>query len=184
MNTFRIYIILKEGIFIKSILIIQPFISLTRKVGQDMGKKKGQGNHQLQASSSTTTVWRATDGGRGVSARGKGFETAFADGSDGRFESLPAGYATSRYAVLTKESSRNDADLGNLDDEDAYDSGSDDPIQEEQSSVAIRKRSISVRLCMWEFGQNDPKRDSGVKLRRMGFADSLKLGQSFPGVDN
>ena len=37
-------------------------------------------------------------------------------------------------------------------------------------------------LWMWEFGQNDPKRDSGSKLQRLGLAKVLKLGKSFPGV--
>lgn len=41
---------------------------------------------------------------------------------------------------------------------------------------------ISVGLYMWEFGQNDPKRDSGSKLRRLGYAKQLKIGQSFQGV--
>ena len=35
---------------------------------------------------------------------------------------------------------------------------------------------------MWEFNQNDPKRDSGSKLCRLGFARCLKVGQSFGGV--
>lgn len=41
---------------------------------------------------------------------------------------------------------------------------------------------MSVKVCMWEFGQNDPKRDSGSKLRRLGYAGQLRIGQSFPGV--
>jgi pre-rRNA-processing protein TSR3 len=41
---------------------------------------------------------------------------------------------------------------------------------------------IKVPLWMWEFGQNDPKRDSGSKLQRLGLAKTLKLGKSFPGV--
>ena len=41
---------------------------------------------------------------------------------------------------------------------------------------------IRVPLWMWEFGQNDPKRDSGSKLQRLGLAKTLKLGKSFPGV--
>jgi pre-rRNA-processing protein TSR3 len=44
------------------------------------------------------------------------------------------------------------------------------------------REMISVGLYMWEFGQNDPKRDSGSKLRRLGYAKQLKIGQSFQGV--
>jgi pre-rRNA-processing protein TSR3 len=29
---------------------------------------------------------------------------------------------------------------------------------------------------MWEFGQNDPKRDSGSKLVRVGLAKTMKVG--------
>ena len=35
---------------------------------------------------------------------------------------------------------------------------------------------------MWEFGQNDPKRDSGSKLVRLGLAGTLKVNQSFGGL--
>ncbi len=38
------------------------------------------------------------------------------------------------------------------------------------------------KVYMWEFGQNDPKRDSGSKLVRLGYANVLKLGSTFPGV--
>lgn len=39
---------------------------------------------------------------------------------------------------------------------------------------------MSVRLGLWEFGQNDAKRDSGSKLVRLGLAQ--KLGRSFNGI--
>ena len=42
--------------------------------------------------------------------------------------------------------------------------------------------SPKVSLAMWEFNQNDPKRDSGSKLCRLGLARCLKVGQSFGGV--
>ena len=35
---------------------------------------------------------------------------------------------------------------------------------------------------MWEFGQNDPKRDSGSKLVRLGLAKTMKVGQSYNGI--
>ena len=41
---------------------------------------------------------------------------------------------------------------------------------------------MSVNLWMWEFGQNDAKRDSGSKLRRLGYSKQLRIGQSFQGV--
>jgi pre-rRNA-processing protein TSR3 len=41
---------------------------------------------------------------------------------------------------------------------------------------------MSVNVAMWEFGQNDPKRDSGSKLRRLGYASQLRIGQGFAGV--
>lgn len=44
------------------------------------------------------------------------------------------------------------------------------------------KKEMGCKVYMWEFGQNDPKRDSGSKLRRLGYAGLLRIGQSFPGV--
>lgn len=41
---------------------------------------------------------------------------------------------------------------------------------------------MSLKLFMWEFGQNDPNRDSGSKLRRLGYAGKLRIGESFPGI--
>ncbi|KAI9010688.1 putative ribosome biogenesis protein C16orf42 [Hyaloraphidium curvatum] len=43
-------------------------------------------------------------------------------------------------------------------------------------------RELSVKVAMWEFGQNDPKRDSGSRLCRLGYASLLRVGQSFAGV--
>lgn len=37
-------------------------------------------------------------------------------------------------------------------------------------------------MYLWEFGQNDSKRDSGSKMVRLGYANQLRVGQSFPGV--
>jgi pre-rRNA-processing protein TSR3 len=54
---------------------------------------------------------------------------------------------------------------------------------DEDGSLSPRRTpKIRVPLWMWEFGQNDPKRDSGSKLQRLGLAKTLKLGKSFPGV--
>lgn len=41
---------------------------------------------------------------------------------------------------------------------------------------------IKVNLYIWEFGQNDPKRDSGSKLFRMKLARQLKIGEKFNGI--
>ena len=43
-------------------------------------------------------------------------------------------------------------------------------------------RKMSVTLAMWEFGQNDAKRDSGSKLCRLGYSVNIRIGASFPGV--
>ena len=41
---------------------------------------------------------------------------------------------------------------------------------------------LSVKLSMFEFNQNDPKRDSGMKLCRLGLARSFKPGAVFKGI--
>ena len=43
-------------------------------------------------------------------------------------------------------------------------------------------KKMNVKLMMWEFGQNDPKRDSGSKLKRLGYAGLLKIGYPFNGI--
>uniref|UniRef100_A0A0D3L184 18S rRNA aminocarboxypropyltransferase n=1 Tax=Emiliania huxleyi (strain CCMP1516) TaxID=280463 RepID=A0A0D3L184_EMIH1 len=37
-------------------------------------------------------------------------------------------------------------------------------------------------MRMWEFNQNDSKRDSGSKLVRLGMAKTLKVGQNYAGI--
>lgn len=41
---------------------------------------------------------------------------------------------------------------------------------------------ISAKLCMFEFGQNDPKMDSGSRLVRCGLASSMKPDANFHGI--
>lgn len=43
----------------------------------------------------------------------------------------------------------------------------------EGRSTESRGQKINIGLYMWEFGQNDPKRDSGSKLKRLGYAKLL-----------
>lgn len=56
-----------------------------------------------------------------------------------------------------------------------------DELEEEESPNHSR-REMQVRVLLWEFGQNDPKRDSGSKLCRLGLAGQLRVGQSFNGI--
>lgn len=43
----------------------------------------------------------------------------------------------------------------------------------ESRSPDDNSHKIDIGLYMWEFGQNDPKRDSGSKLKRLGYAKLL-----------
>ena len=52
----------------------------------------------------------------------------------------------------------------------------------EMLQKSSKTKKLSVRLYMWEFGQNDPKRDSGSKMKRFGYASLLRIGQSFSGI--
>lgn len=65
-------------------------------------------------------------------------------------------------------------------DYDYSDGDGGDDYNENDESNKVDQFNIS--LYMWEFGQNDPKRDSGSKLRRLGYANLLKIGQTFKGV--
>ena len=75
---------------------------------------------------------------------------------------------------------------GNVDDDDDGDGEEEEEeedIDEDIDEDGGKKRpQLTVSVCMWEFGQNDPKRDSGSKLCRLGYASKLRIGQSFPGV--
>ena len=49
---------------------------------------------------------------------------------------------------------------------------------EEENTPGYKEESndcdkMRIGLFMWEFGQNDPKRDSGSKLKRLGYAKLL-----------
>lgn len=44
------------------------------------------------------------------------------------------------------------------------------------------RNGLGVQLAMWEFNQNDAKRDSGSKMARLGLARTLRVGQGFRGV--
>lgn len=67
--------------------------------------------------------------------------------------------------------------------EEASSSGSDsDASSGSDASSASEAAPLAIRVAMWEFGQNDPKRDSGSRLRRLGLASALKIGQGFPGI--
>lgn len=44
------------------------------------------------------------------------------------------------------------------------------------------KKDFPVRLAMWDFGQCDPKRCSGIKLKRLGYIRVLNMRDSFHGL--
>lgn len=69
-----------------------------------------------------------------------------------------------------------------------YDNGDDD--EEDDCDMAPMSQYSShlftAKVFMWEFGQNDPKRDSGSKLCRLGYANAMRIGSgsgsSFSGI--
>jgi hypothetical protein len=66
-------------------------------------------------------------------------------------------------------------------DEYEYEEGGDEGDFEGEI-LNIEREPLEAKICMWEFGQNDPNRDSGTKLRRLGYATQLRIGSSFPGI--
>ena len=67
------------------------------------------------------------------------------------------------------------------DSDDSEDSG-EEGLKARAGYEDYSERELTSKLFMWEFSQNDAKRDSGSKLKRWGYAGQLRLGQSFPGV--
>ncbi len=61
-------------------------------------------------------------------------------------------------------------DINNELNEDVFDFHAKQPI------------SISCTVALWEFGQNDPKRDSGSKMVKWGYAKRLRMKDKFPGI--
>ena len=62
--------------------------------------------------------------------------------------------------------------------------GEEEEYEEEDQETELDESTatLTVPVWMWEFGHNDPKRDSGSKMRRLGYAGLLRVGQSFRGV--
>lgn len=54
--------------------------------------------------------------------------------------------------------------------------------EEDEASSGRAVPLIDITLAMWEFNQNDPKRDSGSKLVRLGLAKKLRIGAGFSGI--
>lgn len=46
----------------------------------------------------------------------------------------------------------------------------------------VTHKDFPVRLAMWDFGQCDPKRCSGMKLKRLGYVKVLGMRESFHGL--
>lgn len=55
----------------------------------------------------------------------------------------------------------------------------DDNVDDDVAPINMKDL---VKIYMWEFGQNDPKRDSGSKLCRLGISSVIRIGQSFSGI--
>jgi len=52
----------------------------------------------------------------------------------------------------------------------------------DNTSVAPIRKDLPIRLAMWDFGQCDPKRCSGAKLKRLGYVKLLNIRDSFHGL--
>jgi len=66
------------------------------------------------------------------------------------------------------------------DDEEVEEEEEED--EDDEDEARKRAKTVSVNIRMWEFLQNNMKRDSGAKLVRFGLAKTLKVNQSFSGI--
>ena len=82
-----------------------------------------------------------------------------------------------------KASASDDVDVEDNDDSD-YDTQQGGPkdLPGEAKDIDLRSAAMTSSVYMWEFGQNDAKRDSGSKLCRLGYASTLRFNSSFNGI--
>ena len=50
------------------------------------------------------------------------------------------------------------------------------------AAAAAPPSPLATRVCLWEFSQNDARRDSGSKLVRQGLARQLDARAAFQGI--
>lgn len=84
-------------------------------------------------------------------------------------------------SVFNVENNDNDYNDSNDYCNDDIDNDNDN-VDEEDNDDNKPNTNLSVKICLWEWGQNDAKRDSGSKICRLGYASQLKIGQSFQGI--
>jgi hypothetical protein len=53
--------------------------------------------------------------------------------------------------------------------EERGDDDNEDTVSLDNDNINSTKYVMQIKIKLWEFGQNDPKRDSGSKLTRMGY---------------
>jgi len=108
--------------------------------------------------------------GRGGCGKGRGKSSG---GSKGRGRGYEA-TASERQRRGGGSSVREELDGGNS---SSGSDGSDDGVD-----AAVEAASLSVKLSMFEFGQNDPKMDSGCRLVRRGLAVAMSPKATFRGI--
>jgi len=96
-------------------------------------------------------------------------KTSFSGKECGRHHRRQGREIRTQKDIETEQCGGRMADDGDAGDEIEYDE-------------AVKRTQLNVTIAMWEFGQNDPKRDSGSKLCRLGYAKKLRVGQGFPGI--
>ncbi len=75
-----------------------------------------------------------------------------------------------------------EANAGGSEEGEEGSENEEEALKERAGYEDYSSRELTSKLFMWEFSQNDAKRDSGSKLKRWGYAGQLRLGQTFPGV--
>lgn len=137
-------------------MIDEAAITRTLTSLENMGKKKS---------------YQDKGGGKGSRQRYGGEKPYAESEKDLRHAVLPTGHAAEATVPMLDQHQPIDSAEGGGEAED-----------EDHDLEPTKRPAVNTRLCMWEFGQNDPKRDSGSKLKRLGYASLLKIGQSFPGA--
>ena len=163
---------------------------VSRELRHSMGKKgelkeEGRRSNNGKVSGKGGGGKGGKGGGRSGGGRGRGAGDNLVEAEESEEEEnvrRPSGQASTEGLLPPSESeSESESEHAEAEGEAAEEEEEADGEEDGNETLVARRRFAGI-LRMWEFNQNDSKRDSGSKLVRLGMAKTLKVGQSYAGI--